>query len=422
MITSAEIIGQFDKIAKTYQSYSNIPNLFDVVSLNENAHTRVLHMLLNHRRENTPVFLKSFLEGFSEEFKKLTKSELVSSEISQQWNHIDCFIRVGKYAIVIENKINGAKDQDQQLETYITKSGCNIKFVYAIYLTLTGGEPSEVSLSNETKIDLGDRLINVTYMTHVLDWLKNDVLPECKVREALLENSVRIYIDYLNGMLGQKNHERKLIEDLAKITKLQITPEYYHLLQQTLSNNPLETGDIILEKHENFSSSIQLLLREIESKIPYINEDNVAYVLKYMLQNCPPWKEKSTWVDNCANIDPFTPGYFMYHGSRYLKLSGLNLEIHLRCSTDGIKIGPYILLDPQKADERFGKENLEAIGLIRDQWYSLPFCSFNMKKTSLLEVALHVKLLVDRLKQLPSLRCMLGTVSIDTPHPELVSE
>jgi hypothetical protein len=276
--------------------------------------------------------------------------------------------------------------------------------VYAVYLTLTGGNPSDYSLSDEFKKSLGDNLITMNFQTQVLGWLQDDVLPECKVREHLLEYSVQLYIDHLNGMLGQKNIERQMVDRLSKVVDLEITPDYYRILQQTLNDRRFELDERMMKDHESYSSAIQVLLREIEKTIPYVNEDNVAYVLKDMFKNCPPWKEKSSWIDNCANVAPFVPGYFLYEGCRYLKLTGelhcMSMIIHIRCSVDGIKDGPYILLEPDEADRQFGKEQLESIGLVRgNQWYHLPFTSFHMEKTSLLDVAIHIKFLVDGLKK-----------------------
>jgi len=407
MNTTENIIKKTEAIQSIYKVYTSIPNLFDVVRLNENAHTRVIYMILNYRRKKIPIFLKSFLVRFSDAFESLSNDDLSKSKIYQQLDYIDCLIQVGKYFIVIENKIHGAKDQHQQLDSYIAKAGEDKTWVYAVYLTLTGGEPSESSLSEETKKIIGERLVKINYLTHILDWLQNDVLPECTVRESLLENSLRIYIDHLNGMLGQKHHEKKLLEELAKIVQLEITSEFYLLLQKSLIDIKInlnsETDEKIIEQNECFSTAIQALLREIEKRIPYVNEDNVAYVLKYMFRNCPPWKERSFWVDNCSNVDPFVSGFFLHVGCRYLRLTGLNIEIHLRCSVVGIKDGPYILLEPDKAEERFGKENLESLGLLRGRVYTYPFPSFDEKETSLVDVALHIKRLVDGLKTLQAL-------------------
>jgi len=222
----------------------------------------------------------------------------------------------------------------------------------------------------------------------------------------MLEGSVRLYIDHLNGKLGQKDIDKQKVERLAKAVNLEVTSNYYCVLQQSLSDPQLQSNERMLRDYDSFAAAIQVLLREIEKAIPYANEDNCAYDLKWMLRNCPPWRERSTWIDNCANVDPFLSGYFSYCGVRYLKLSGdlsgLRMEIHMRCSVEGIKYGPYILLNPDEADRLFGKEELESIGLVRDQWYRYPFDLFSMEKTPLLDVALHIKRMVDGLKDLPS--------------------
>lgn len=161
MKSTNDIIAKINEISRIYKTYSSIPNLFEIARLNENAHTRVIHMLLNYRREKMPIFLKSFLGKLSDNFENLSKEELVNSKIEQQRDYIDCLIQVGEYSIVVENKIHGARDQDQQLDNYIAKAGKNKKLVYAAYLTLTGGEPSKSSISEKTKNELGDRLVSI---------------------------------------------------------------------------------------------------------------------------------------------------------------------------------------------------------------------------------------------------------------------
>lgn len=406
-MNACDIIQKFDEIVRIYQSYSGVPNVLDFVGLNENAHTRVISMLLDYRRKGIPVFLESFLAKISDEIlTNLTTEDYRNAEIQIQSNYIDCLIQVGKYAIVFENKIHGARDQIRQIETYIERASKETNIVYAVYLTFTGGDPSQCSLSDEWKATIGERLIKMNFQTHILEWLNDDVLQECKVSDGLLEHSARLYIDHLNGMLGQKNIERQMVTRLSKAVDLELTTEYYRVLQQVLSDLEDQSDDRKLRDYDSFTAAIQVLLREIEARIPYINEDNVAYVLKDMFKNCPPWRERASWIDNCANVAPFVPGYFLYQGCRYLKLagelSGFRTEIHIRCSADGIQNGPYIAMEPDEADRRFGRERLESIGLVRGQLYQFPLESFNMEKTSLLDVALHIKRLVDSLKTTPS--------------------
>ncbi|MCF7731861.1 MAG: PD-(D/E)XK nuclease family protein [Akkermansiaceae bacterium] len=404
---------RFNEVLRIFRQYSKPLNFLDLIGLNENAHTRVLASLLDFRRQGEPVFLKSFLRMVSESIAAdATNDHWSKALVLPQSNYIDCLVNVGKWAVVIENKIHGARDQGKQLETYIqrAKEPPEIDEVWVGYLTLTGGSPSIVSLSEEGMKQLGDRFVGMSFQNEILPWLQREVLPNCRISESSLVNSLRVYIDHLNGILGQKQGEQAMFDRLFGLLDLKPDIDSHRMLSkycEQFVELDSEADDFI--DHSDFREAIQGLMREIERKIPYANEDHVAYLLKGMFRNEPPWLERATWEDGCANVDPMVPSVFLHYGVRHLQLKRGSVRIHLQCSLEGIRNGPYLLVDGsgvgaiENAERHFGKESLESIGMKRgDYVFHFPFESFDPELTSVLAVAQHIKSLVDALKRLPS--------------------
>ena len=94
-------------------------NIIEELHINENAHSRILAKLLQYKdNEGKYVFLQSLLEyindknGSSCDFSKIN---VVSPEITQEKVRIDVLILTGENAIIVENKVCGAVDQNEKL-------------------------------------------------------------------------------------------------------------------------------------------------------------------------------------------------------------------------------------------------------------------------------------------------------------------
>lgn len=385
-----------------FRHYAKPLNFLDLIRLNENAHTRVLASLLKPRNKNEPATLKTFVKMVSEKMAaEVSDGQWNSAEVMDQSDNIDCLVKVGKWAVVIENKINGAVDRPNQLNKYTqnAKQLDGIDEVILVYLTMTGGKPSTISLSVDEVQRLGDQFVCISYQNQILPWLMDEILPNCRISETSLVASLEIYIDHLNGILGQREGEQAMVGRLFALFDLKPDLSSYEQLKkysESLEEINSEAEDF--SEQSDFRAAIQVMLREIERKIPYINEEHVASVLVGMFRNEPPWLERSTWQDNCTNVAPLIPGKFLYYGRKLLTLRGKTVEIHMGCSPEGIRHGPYLV---GSGERQFGKEALEAIGMKKekgDLQYHLPFESFDPERTSLLEVALHLKSLVDKLR------------------------
>jgi hypothetical protein len=186
-------------------------NVIDELHANENAHTRILTHLLKYKEDGKHVILSSFLKQlptFNVESFDIEKSKVYFNR-----DNIDGLIeKDGEYAVIIENKIHWAVDQDKQIERYVNteiERGIPSDNIWVIYLTRDGQKKVEgYSLTKKTKEILGDRFLEMDYYHNILPWLKETVLPNCRVREEWLESAIKQYIDHLEGLFDIRDSRK----------------------------------------------------------------------------------------------------------------------------------------------------------------------------------------------------------------------
>lgn len=125
-------------------------NIIDELHINENGHSRVLCKLLNYRdlNNNTPVYLLSLLKYIKEKYGS-TNNDWAKLSISnnciitQEKKRIDLWVtdknKNTGYAIIIENKIYDANDQDNQIARYIETTlneGFEDDHIFVIYFII----------------------------------------------------------------------------------------------------------------------------------------------------------------------------------------------------------------------------------------------------------------------------------------------
>jgi hypothetical protein len=198
------------KFSSVYENQiSKLPyrlNLLDDLSTNENAHSKFLIRLLQHQ----PA-LKNFLtfinidDNYNFSFDtSIINKPLLTYEVMR----IDGLIRENnKYAIIIENKIHNAVEQEHQIGRYINKCksiGFNINQIYIIYLTKTKSD----SHSNQTwgEYDINDfntRYTKISYKSKILPWLEH-FLNSLSSEEELIKSAIVQYIDHLKHFFNNK--------------------------------------------------------------------------------------------------------------------------------------------------------------------------------------------------------------------------
>lgn len=215
-------------------------NIIDELHINENAHSRILCKLLQYRADNGCYeFLQSILSFIKEKYQRddgkdfFSKVCIDNPAITQEVERIDLWVKEkGKYAIIFENKVCGATDQDTQLFRYIEKTRREVPDdqIYIIYLPPTKEcDPSDYTWGegdNGTtlKKDYEKRFFKIPYKEDILPWLEDYVLPNIRNKDVMLLSAVTQYIDYLKGYFysrnsnNMNNEEKQVVDTLLGIT------------------------------------------------------------------------------------------------------------------------------------------------------------------------------------------------------------
>lgn len=203
-------------------------NIVDELHANENAHSRVLTVLLSYKGMNQDYqILTSFLKIPSINSVIDFNVSIKTPRFTSEQERIDLLIEEpSKFAIIVENKIHNAVDQDKQIERYLKKviqHGIPPEKIIVVYLTKDGSKRiTDKSLTEYARKTLGysntnsGRFIQLNYRDHILPWLE-EVLLSCPVKEKLLISAIIQYIDHLKGILQLRNMDtEKIINEEIK--------------------------------------------------------------------------------------------------------------------------------------------------------------------------------------------------------------
>ena len=264
--------------------------LLDLCGANENAHTKILVQLLKYKADEKYPFLESLLERW---FRNINlRFDCRKIEITFNKDFIDGLIKDDQKAIIIENKIHYAQDQEKQIERYVKRVqeyGIEIKNIYVVYLTRYGDKKvSEDSCSEKLKKELGG-FVESNYCYSILPWLKEDVLPNCKLKDDNLVSALKQYIDHLDGMFYQRSSngmEENLKNWLNEKLGLQYgwTKDRYQKLLE-IPEGMQRMNDIIekikQEPHESFRKITTGFWQDNFKEHFKITEDPVIYDCLY---------------------------------------------------------------------------------------------------------------------------------------------
>lgn len=113
-------------------------NLFENIGLNENQHTSLLKKLLSTtgKHNQQDLFLRTFLESIGITYC-CEKWRIEKEQKSGKKGRIDLLLQADNKIVIIENKINGAKNQNNQLYRYwknhiFNKKITEVKMIYLV--------------------------------------------------------------------------------------------------------------------------------------------------------------------------------------------------------------------------------------------------------------------------------------------------
>lgn len=131
-----------EKLGKQYHI-----NVIEELHINENGHSRILCKILQYKNpKGRYVFLEALLSKIRD-LKPDFPKEVKSPTITQEEKRIDLWVRDKDYAIIFENKVYNAADQEAQLYRYIKENLNHQKEenIYIVYMPENHKEPSDNS-------------------------------------------------------------------------------------------------------------------------------------------------------------------------------------------------------------------------------------------------------------------------------------
>lgn len=240
-------------------------NILDLMWANENAHSRILAELLKQNSADGFEILNRFIQ-FLKSINPKLDHVFIHPKITSEKGRIDLLVEDGSFALIIENKIHNAVDQKAQLARYIEKVALTripMNNIYVVYLTRDGGKtPEEYSWVHNNGMNyrglFENRFFELSYKSHILPWLKEFVLPNCKIKDVYLKSTIEVYVDYLEGMFNTRNIDMKMNSELQNHLKevLNLTSlpeENYSLIESKILdiNNLRDQLDKLKTNEEN---------------------------------------------------------------------------------------------------------------------------------------------------------------------------
>ncbi len=226
-----ELANEFAKKSVAKKAY----NLFSEWHMSENDHTKLLLAMLSYydAAGNYPI-LYSFLSNFTKgrgkmaHYKYLENLEIkFSPKCDESKGFIDGFItfvaKKKKIAIIIENKIYDAGDQENQVRRYISHAksqGVDIENIWVLYITNDGSKEIDSKSykieaeAEETNIE--GRFVELNYKDDIIAWINREVL-NLRVYPESLTAVARTYVDYLQNDLFDDNASDNEQETLLRM-------------------------------------------------------------------------------------------------------------------------------------------------------------------------------------------------------------
>ena len=236
-------------------------NVIDELHINENAHSRILTKLLQYESESGKYdFLESLLTYIvaKRDCTSFGRIKIEKPQITHEKCRIDLWVRDKEYAIIFENKVYNARDREHQLSKYINQTkqyNYREEQIFVVYLSSWGQEPDKQSWG-KYKNAFSGRYVNLSFRDDIIDWLKEQVIPNIRDKDFYLKSAVLQYIDCLEGIYKKRTIDkemnmeiRKVIEERLKLDKCLDNSEKVRLLQ-----SKIDDMDEILQQMETMQN------------------------------------------------------------------------------------------------------------------------------------------------------------------------
>lgn len=259
-------------------------NVIDMLHIDENSHSRILYQLLRFVNDKGEFEILNSLLDYIQRLKcaeKFGRIVVKRPRITQEKARIDLWIRDSQYAIIFENKIYNANDQEAQLARYIDRTRAENyeeEEIYVVYLSQTDQAPDKQSWGRY-QTSFADRYVNLSFRNHILPWLKGDVLPNVRQKDAYLQSALVQYIDYLEGLFAIRNINEtmnmkldQLISDQLELDKCKDDKERVCLLADKIKDLQALGNQMEALKNSIRQNIFKAWRDEVKKKYPNLEE------------------------------------------------------------------------------------------------------------------------------------------------------
>ena len=241
-----------EDMLKRYREYidknnfeENYPfNIFELISdiyYRENFHSDIIAQLLRNE-----IILKNFLD-----FIGVDKSKYENYEVEREESKIDILIKTEKNCVIVENKLNWAKDMPEQLFRYygICKDNYGLEVDKIVYLSPNSWKQPEEQSIKEIPKELIKTIIgydgeNNDFYTMVLQKSLEEINnKEPKEWRLLLEHYLKILRQTGETKMDKLTKEfyDKIVNDGKEYEKIELIATMYNDLIKTRINNLAST-------------------------------------------------------------------------------------------------------------------------------------------------------------------------------------
>lgn len=214
-----KFLKQTKHLHKDYtENYNNRTDIgFNVFTLSsdfyyrENFHSDIIKAFLNPREKHNEgnKYLDLFIDLLNKtNDSKVSKGDFQDATVEREKHDIDLLItdEESKKAIIVENKINNATDQQRQLPRYVNIIKDDYDIVAIVYLTLNSSKrPDKSDWTSEELIEINQKLkiipafdFNKSKPNLFDDWITPSIIESNNIDSSLLLRQYGNLIKYLN--------------------------------------------------------------------------------------------------------------------------------------------------------------------------------------------------------------------------------
>lgn len=244
------------------QEKFNSQMLYDILKVNINKNIDVDNIKLNFAK----LFIEFLFNKHNVEYKNNTldgsKFEVKKEFQTQKNKFIDLLIwdNEKNYAVIIENKVNSGDNGENQIADYYNDiKNRKIKNIYVVYLTRYGYEPSENSLNNELKKEIGNNLFCIPH-SFIASWLESILKDEMFIKLIAKEKDYKVLESAMIQFIQNENYLSGIEPDNKAINKILLEDENINKLYKSIE----ETAkyDEYIEIYNNAKDIISYKIRD----------------------------------------------------------------------------------------------------------------------------------------------------------------